>query len=49
MYVNWQTYYDAAKKCQDLAGELRAADKPVHDAIKGKCAGMAGDAPNCRQ
>lgn len=49
VYVNWQTYYDAAKKCHDLAGELRAADKPVHDAIKGECAGMAGDAPGCKQ
>jgi hypothetical protein len=49
VYVNWQTYYDAAKKCHDLAGELRAADKPVHDAIKGECVGMAGDAPGCKQ
>ncbi|MEU4841372.1 hypothetical protein [Nocardia testacea] len=49
MYVNWQTYYDAAKKCHDLAAELRTADKPVHDAIKGQCAGMAGDAPGCKQ
>ncbi|WP_459545160.1 hypothetical protein [Nocardia sp. X0981] len=49
MYVNWQTYYDAAKKCHDLAAELRAADKPVHDAVKGQCAGMAGDAPGCKQ
>lgn len=49
MYVNWQTYYDAARKCHDLAGELRAADKPVHDAIKGQCSGMAGDAPGCKQ
>ncbi|WP_195057761.1 MULTISPECIES: hypothetical protein [Nocardia] len=47
--MNWQTYYDAAKKCHDLAAELRTADKPVHDAIKGQCAGMAGDAPGCKQ
>ncbi|MEV3961188.1 hypothetical protein AB0M34_09860 [Nocardia sp. NPDC050193] len=49
MYVNWQTYYDAARKCHDLAAELRTADKPVHDAVKGQCAGMAGDAPGCKQ
>lgn len=49
MYVNWQTYYDAAEKCHDLAAELRTADKPVHDAVKGRCAGMAGDAPGCKQ
>ncbi len=49
MYVNWQTYYDAAKKCHDLAAELRTADKPVHDAVKGRCTGMAGDAPGCKQ
>ncbi|MEU4430045.1 polymorphic toxin type 28 domain-containing protein [Nocardia rhamnosiphila] len=49
VYVNWQTYYDAAKKCHDLAAELRTADKPVHDAIKGQCVGMAGDAPGCKQ
>ncbi|MFD4433859.1 hypothetical protein, partial [Nocardia sp. NPDC058497] len=47
MYVDWVTYYDAAKKCHDLANDLRAADKPVHDAVKGKGAGMAGDAPGC--
>ncbi|MEU4432352.1 hypothetical protein AB0F65_16835 [Nocardia rhamnosiphila] len=41
--INWQTYYDAAKKCHDLAGELRAADKPVHDTLKAKCGAMAGD------
>ncbi|MER7449363.1 hypothetical protein ABTW96_03635 [Nocardia beijingensis] len=49
MRVNWQTYYDAAKRCHDLASELRRADKPVHDAVKGECAGMAGDAPGCKQ
>ncbi|WP_174186507.1 hypothetical protein [Nocardia barduliensis] len=49
MRVNWQTYYDAAKQCHDLATELRRADKPVHDAVKGECAGMAGDAPGCKQ
>ncbi|MBF6278617.1 MULTISPECIES: hypothetical protein [Nocardia] len=47
MIVDWQIYYDAAKKCRDLADELRKADKPVHDAIKGDCLGMAGDAPGC--
>ncbi|MGW5435378.1 hypothetical protein [Nocardia asteroides] len=47
MYVDWVTYYDAAKKCHDLANDLRAADKPVHDAVKGKGSGMAGDAPGC--
>ncbi|WP_345499243.1 hypothetical protein [Nocardia callitridis] len=35
--------------CLDLADDLRAADKPVHVAVKGECAGMAGDAPGCRQ
>lgn len=49
MIVDWQTYYDAAKKCQDLATELRKADKPVHDAVKGDCKGMAGDANGCKQ
>ncbi|WP_194838695.1 hypothetical protein [Nocardia sp. XZ_19_369] len=49
MLVNWETYYEAAKKCHDLAVELRSADKPVHDAVKGECAGMAGDAPGCKQ
>ncbi|GAA5088078.1 hypothetical protein [Nocardia iowensis] len=49
MRIDWQTYYDAAKKCHDLAAELRRADKPVHDAVKGECAGMAGDAPGCKQ
>ncbi|WP_225731091.1 MULTISPECIES: polymorphic toxin type 28 domain-containing protein [unclassified Nocardia] len=49
MKVDWQTYYDAAKKCHDLADELRKADKPVHDAVKGDCVGMAGDAPGCKQ
>ncbi|MEV0110739.1 hypothetical protein AB0H42_31015 [Nocardia sp. NPDC050799] len=47
--IDWQIYYDAAKKCHDLATELRAADKPVHDAVKGDCAGMAGDAPGCKE
>ncbi|WP_244969783.1 hypothetical protein [Nocardia cerradoensis] len=49
MIVDWQTYYDAAKKCQDLAAELRKADKPVHEAVKGDCKGMAGDANGCKQ
>ncbi|WP_067674288.1 hypothetical protein [Nocardia miyunensis] len=49
MIVDWQTYYDAAKKCHDLADDLRRTDKPVHDAVKGKCAGMAGDAPGCKE
>ncbi|MEU4341497.1 hypothetical protein AB0H00_09535 [Nocardia sp. NPDC023852] len=49
MKVNWRTYYEAAKQCHDLASELRHADKPVHDAVKGECAGMAGDAPGCKQ
>ncbi|MEV5650233.1 hypothetical protein AB0L57_18455 [Nocardia sp. NPDC052254] len=49
MIVDWQTYYDAARKCQDLANELRKADKPVHDAVKGDCKGMAGDANGCKQ
>ncbi|MET8875737.1 hypothetical protein, partial [Nocardia sp. NPDC004604] len=49
MIVDWQTYYDAAKKCHDLADDLRKADKPVHDAVKGECVGMAGDAPGCKQ
>ncbi|WP_067804293.1 hypothetical protein [Nocardia beijingensis] len=47
--LDWQVYYDAAKKCHDLATDLRTADKPVHDAVKGECAGMAGDAPGCDQ
>ncbi|MEU6831520.1 hypothetical protein ABZ894_22970 [Nocardia beijingensis] len=47
--LDWQVYYDAAKKCHDLATDLRRADKPVHDAVKGECAGMAGDAPGCDQ
>lgn len=49
MFVDWQTYWDAAGKCHDLADDLRGADKPVHDAINRRCAGMAGDAPGCRQ
>lgn len=49
MNVDWQTYYDAAKKCHDLADELRKADKPVHDAVKGSCVGMAGDARGCSE
>lgn len=47
LVINWETYYDAAKKCHALATDLRAADKPVHDALKGECAGMAGDAAGC--
>lgn len=49
MRIDWQTYYEAARKCHELATDLRAADKPVHDAVKGPCAGMAGDAPGCKQ
>ncbi|MEV6280328.1 hypothetical protein [Nocardia sp. NPDC051832] len=49
MRVNWPTYYEAAKKCHDLATALRTADKPVHDAMKNDCVGMAGDAPGCRE
>jgi hypothetical protein len=49
MWVSWETYYEAAKQCHTLAGELRTADKPMHDAVKGDCAGMAGDAPGCKQ
>ncbi|WP_245553547.1 hypothetical protein [Nocardia veterana] len=49
MNVDWQTYYDAAKKCQQLAEDLRKADKPVHDAVKGSCVGMAGDATGCAE
>ncbi|MFI6218290.1 hypothetical protein ACIBCD_40310 [Nocardia brasiliensis] len=32
MRIDWQVYYDAAKRCHDLAADLRRADKPVHDA-----------------
>lgn len=49
MNIDWQIYYEAAKKCHALAADLRRADKPVHDAIKNECGGMAGDAPGCRQ
>lgn len=49
MRIDWQVYYDAAKRCHDLAADLRRADKPVHDAVKGECAGMAGDAPGCKE
>ncbi|MFI6778738.1 hypothetical protein [Nocardia sp. NPDC050412] len=47
LVIDWQTYYDAGKKCHALATDLRAADKPVHDAVKGECAGMAGDTVGC--
>ncbi|MFC9898414.1 hypothetical protein ACFVMC_32385 [Nocardia sp. NPDC127579] len=47
LVINWQTYYDAAGKCHALATDLRAADKPVHDAVKGSCKGMAGDTETC--
>ncbi|MBF6439284.1 hypothetical protein [Nocardia cyriacigeorgica] len=47
--VDWTTFYEAAAQCHQLATDLRAADKPVHDAVKGECAGMAGDAPGCKQ
>ncbi|MFG3614686.1 hypothetical protein [Nocardia sp. NPDC047654] len=46
--VDWQVYYEAAKKCHDLATALRTADKPLHD-MKNECAGMAGDADGCKQ
>ncbi|MGF6887097.1 hypothetical protein ABIA39_004231 [Nocardia sp. GAS34] len=49
MRVDWQTYYDAAKACQNLADELRKADRPVHDAVRSDCVGMAGDAPGCAE
>lgn len=49
MRIDWQVYYDAAKRCHDLAADLRRADRPVHDAVKGECAGMAGDAPGCKE
>ncbi|OXR39652.1 hypothetical protein B7C42_08283 [Nocardia cerradoensis] len=48
MIVDWQIYYDAALKCQQIADDIRRADKPVHDAVKGECAGMAGQL-GCRQ
>lgn len=48
LVVDWQTYYEAAKKCHDLAASLRTADKPLHD-MKNECAGMAGDANGCKQ
>jgi len=38
MNVDWQIYYDAAKKCHNLATDLRQADKPVHEAVTGDCA-----------
>ncbi|MFI6957037.1 hypothetical protein ACIBJI_26675 [Nocardia sp. NPDC050408] len=47
LVIDWQTYYEAGKKCHALATDLRAADKPVHDAVKGDCAGMAGDTAGC--
>src|SRR6266568_9540 len=40
MIVDWEPYYDAAKKCHELADELREADKPVHAAVKGYCAAL---------
>ncbi|MEV6258541.1 hypothetical protein AB0L97_35315 [Nocardia sp. NPDC051911] len=49
LVIDWQTYYDAGKKCHALATDLRAADKPVHDAVKGECAGMAGNTAGCEQ
>ncbi|MCP2320381.1 hypothetical protein APR12_005762 [Nocardia amikacinitolerans] len=49
LVIDWQTYYDAAKKCHDLAADLRTADKPVHDALKGECVGMAGDTAGCEK
>ena len=47
MIVDWQTYYDAAAQCHQLARDLRAADKPVHEAAKQQCEGMAGNAAGC--
>ncbi|WP_433622365.1 hypothetical protein [Nocardia sp. CA-120079] len=47
LVIDWQTYYDAGKKCHALATDLRTADKPVHDAVKGECAGMAGNTGGC--
>ena len=47
MIIDWEVYYDAAKRSQELATHLREADKPVHTAVLGECAGMAGDAPGC--
>ncbi|WP_280441001.1 hypothetical protein [Nocardia brasiliensis] len=47
--LDWQVYYDAAAKCHEIATNLRAADKPLHDAVKNDCAGMAGDANGCKQ
>lgn len=47
--VDWQVYYDAAQKCHDLAGEIRKADAPLHTVVKNERAGMAGDAPGCKQ
>ncbi|MDR7169520.1 hypothetical protein J2W56_003261 [Nocardia kruczakiae] len=49
MNVDWQIYYEAAKRCHQLADDLRKADKPVHDAVKGTCVGMAGDATGCAE
>ncbi|MFG1791606.1 hypothetical protein [Nocardia sp. NPDC049149] len=49
LVIDWEVYYDAARRCHDLAADLRRADKPVHDAVKGECAGMAGDAPGCKE
>ncbi|MFI7000487.1 hypothetical protein [Nocardia sp. NPDC050175] len=47
--IDVAVYADAAKRCRALADDLRKADKPVHDAVKGDCAGMAGDAPGSKQ
>ncbi|WP_156769442.1 hypothetical protein [Nocardia sp. 852002-20019_SCH5090214] len=49
MILDWETYYDAAAKCRNLAESIRTADKPVHEAAKGQCDGMAGDAPGCKE
>ncbi|MFC8046123.1 EndoU domain-containing protein [Nocardia sp. NPDC057353] len=46
--MDWQVYYDAARRCHALADALRAADKPLHE-MKSGCAGMAGDSDGCRQ
>ncbi|MBO0855723.1 MAG: hypothetical protein J2P18_18385, partial [Nocardia sp.] len=49
MIVDWEVYYDAAQRCRQLAADLRAADKPVHEAVRNNCVGMAGDANGCKQ
>lgn len=36
-------YFDAAKKCQQLAGDISLALGPLHRALVHDCGGMAGD------